>query len=313
MFLPKQWDPREKHCYVTGGTAGLGLSLAVLLTQLGANVSVIGRNKERLAQAVEKLENARENPAQKLHGYSYDMNDGTKSAEALEEACRIYDGRCPDAVFCCAGSSTPGFFVEQDEASMRKGMDQTYWVQTWTAMAASKMMVKQNVQGKIIFVSSYLGYMSMIGYSTYAPGKHALRGLAETLRSELQLYDISVHIFFPGTIYSPGLEEENKTKPKITLKIEEDDTGMTPDQCAAGLLAGVRRGYFHITADFVGDLFRTSTRGTTPYNNVFMDCLKSCIGCIGLFVWRRQVDGMIQAHKEEHSIYLREVGAVKRD
>lgn len=33
----------------------------------------------------------------------------------------------------CAGASTPGFFVEQDERSMREGMDNGYWVQAWTA------------------------------------------------------------------------------------------------------------------------------------------------------------------------------------
>jgi hypothetical protein len=64
-------------------------------------------------------------------------------------------------------------------------------------------------------------------------------GLAETLRSELLLYSVSVHIFFPGTIYSPGYTQENKTKPKITLKIEETDDGLTPEQAASGLLRGM--------------------------------------------------------------------------
>ena len=117
-------------------------------------------------------------------------------------------------------------------------------------------MIKERVQGKIVFVSSLLGYMSIVGYSSYAPAKHALRGnifsnpmetppevffsgLAETLRSELLLYSISVHIFFPGTIYSPGYIEENKIKPKITLQIEEGDTGATPEQSARTLLRGL--------------------------------------------------------------------------
>ena len=63
-------------------------------------------------------------------------------------------------------------------------------------------------------------------------------GLAETLRSELLLYGISVHAYFPATILSPGFEEENKTKPKITLEIEGADEGLTPAQCAKGLIKG---------------------------------------------------------------------------
>jgi len=37
-------------------------------------------------------------------------------------------------------------------------------------------MVAQKVQGKIIFVSSLLGYASFAGYTNYSPGKYALRG-----------------------------------------------------------------------------------------------------------------------------------------
>ena len=59
-----------------------------------------------------------------------------------------------------------------------------------------------------------------------------MTGLAETLHSELMLYGIDVHIAFPGTIYTPGYEEENKTKPKITLKVEETDGGESPESVA---------------------------------------------------------------------------------
>ncbi len=41
---------------------------------------------------------------------------------------------------------------------------------------ASKRMVRTCTKGKIVFVSSILGYFGMIGYSTYSPGKHAIRG-----------------------------------------------------------------------------------------------------------------------------------------
>lgn len=118
------------------------------------------------------------------------------------------------------------------------------------------------VDGKIVLVSSTLGLIGLIGYSQYGPMKHAIRGmcllmptidameylgspnliplagLAESLRSELILYGISVHAYFPGTIFSPGLEEENKTKPKITVEIEGTEDGSTPAECAKGLIKG---------------------------------------------------------------------------
>jgi 3-dehydrosphinganine reductase len=51
-------------------------------------------------------------------------------------------------------------------------------------------MVAQKVQGKIIFVSSLLGYASFAGYTNYSPGKYALRGMS----TPLSLPPESLHI-----------------------------------------------------------------------------------------------------------------------
>ncbi|KAJ6515826.1 oxidoreductase [Mycena sanguinolenta] len=298
-----KWSPNGKHCYITG-SSGLCLALAILLTKKGAHVSIVARDEQKLRNALDELEKARQSPDQKLNTYSYSINEAGPAADALEAVCAAHGGRCPDAIFLCAGASTPGFFVEETETSQRKGMEMAYWVQASTALAAAKRMVRDRFAGKIVFTSSVLGYMSFIGYSAYSPGKHALRGLAETLRSELILYNIGVHIFFPATIYSPGYVEENKTKPKITLKIEETDEGLQPDLVAEALLRGVENGNFHISADLLGNIFRSSTRGATPHNSVLMDGIYSLLGWIGLALWRRGVDRTIMEHRAEHEAYL---------
>jgi 3-dehydrosphinganine reductase len=104
------------------------------------------------------------------------------------------------------------------------------------------------------------------------------------------MYDISVHCYFPGTIYSPGFEEEEKCKPAITKKIEGADEGLSPGACAKVLLTGpssslvrfrkfvssrltpsflgVERGHFHITNDLIGHLFRNASRGLSPMNSL---------------------------------------------
>lgn len=52
---------------------------------------------------------------------------------------------------------------------------------------ASKRMVRSSTKGKIVFVSSVLGYFGMIGYSSYSPGKHAIRGKFGVNASRLAL------------------------------------------------------------------------------------------------------------------------------
>ena len=52
------------------------------------------------------------------------------------------------------------------------------------------------------------------------------------------LYGVDVHIFFPGVMYTPGLEEENKSKPQIVKTIEGVDDGITAEQAALTLFRG---------------------------------------------------------------------------
>jgi 3-dehydrosphinganine reductase len=93
------------------------------------------RHSHRAVDTFENLQQkARQNPEQVLKAYSFSLTDAASSAAALEAACQAHEGRNPDAVLLCAGASTPGFFVEEDEQSLRKGMDDGYWVQAWSAL-----------------------------------------------------------------------------------------------------------------------------------------------------------------------------------
>ncbi|KAI0343504.1 oxidoreductase [Trametopsis cervina] len=306
------WDPKGKHCYVTGGTSGLGLSLALLLAKRGAHVSIVARDNVRISKALIQLEGARQSPSQLFHAYSFSVDKAAEAEAALEVSTVPFGGKCPDAIFLCAGKSRPGFFVEQTEEQLKQCMDETYWAQAWSALAASKRMVRDGVQGKIVFVASVLAYFSFVGYSTYSPGKFAIRGLAEALQSEFLMYGIGVHITFPGTIFSPGLEEENKVKPQITLKLEESDEGMQPDAIAEHLLHGVAKGKFHITYDFIGNVFRASSRGSSPGNHGLLDQIYSAIAAIALPIWRGSVDSKVRSHGQEHYAYLQDKGLVSK-
>jgi 3-dehydrosphinganine reductase len=66
--------------------------------------------------------------------YSFSLNDASNSEAALEAVCHGNGDKCPGAVFLCAGGAQPGFFLDADEASLKKGMDDAYWVQAWSAL-----------------------------------------------------------------------------------------------------------------------------------------------------------------------------------
>ena len=76
----------------------------------------------------------RQSPEQVFKTYSFALNSETASAAAIAAAGVPFGGRCPDAVFLCAGASRPGFFVEQTESSLRAGMEATFYAQAFTAL-----------------------------------------------------------------------------------------------------------------------------------------------------------------------------------
>ena len=45
-----------QHCYITGGSAGLGLGAALALVKRGAHVSIVARDQDRLDLAIKELE-----------------------------------------------------------------------------------------------------------------------------------------------------------------------------------------------------------------------------------------------------------------
>lgn len=310
MFSSKKWSPEGLHVYITGGSQGLGLALAKLVARKGAHVSIVARTQSKLDDALKELEANRQSPDQIFKAFSFSLNTAEESAAALQAASDAHGGKVPDAVFACAGAAKPMYLLEMQPEDLSRGMANGYWVQAWTAFAAAKQMVRENKKGKIVLVSSTLGYMSLIGYSSYSPAKHALRGLADSLHSELMLYGIDTHVFFPPTMYTPGFEEENKTKPAITRTIESTDEGLTADQAAAGLLAGVEKGHAHITADLITSLFRASTRGCAPRSNAALDFVLDLVALVGTPIWRRSVDKQVLAHRVEHMEYLRGKGLV---
>lgn len=72
-------------------------------------------------------------------------------------------------------------------------------------------------------------------------------------------------------MFSPGFDEEMKTKPQITKDIEEGDQPATTEYAAMALYKGVVKGHAHISSNFITDLFKASTRGAVPRNNWIMD------------------------------------------
>ncbi|KAH8549368.1 hypothetical protein BGW37DRAFT_522501 [Umbelopsis sp. PMI_123] len=272
--------PAGKLCLITGGSTGLGKALAASMSASGADVVIVARRPAELAAAVQEIEAKKLNASQIIMSISADVTSKSDIVRIFDET-REKMNRDPDYVFACAGASFPKMFLDHTMDDFEFLSNLNYLGQAYIAHQAAKRMVESKIKdGKIVFVSSILGLMSFAGWSTYAPTKYAVRGLADTLRNELQRHKINIHIFYPGSIFSPGFEVENQTKPHITRVIEGTNDGQTPEECARSLTKGLEAGYYSITTDFLTDLLRTVGRGVGPTNGFFSDWILSGLGWI---------------------------------
>lgn len=205
----------------------------------------------------------------------------------------------------------PGLFIEMPIEAFRDQMDSNYFSSMYVAHAALRAWLPSTAQKRsaapvseearhIIFTSSVAAFYPLAGYSPYTPSKSALRALSDTLSQELHLYSshtaIKTHVVFPATIYTAGLETENKTKHAITKKLEEADGGQTPDQVAEASIKGLERGEELITTSgILGYLMKAGNLGSSKRNGwVIVDTITSWLVSVVLVFVRWDMDRTVK-------------------
>ncbi|MCJ1228977.1 hypothetical protein MMC12_005641 [Toensbergia leucococca] len=324
VFRGKNHFPVDgRTIVITGGSQGTGRSAARILAQKGANVLIVARTVQTLKDALEDISAAAIRPhSQRFHYISADLMNPAEGARIISEATAWNNNQPPDIVWCCAGSCHPTLFIDTPIEMLREQMDHNYFstayiahaaLQSWlrpstikpTKTSPSTSSPEQLPARHLIFTSSLVAFYPVIGYGPYSPGKHALRSLSDTLSQELQLYtqspEVKIHTVFPGTIFTASLEAEQKIKPAITKKMEEDDGGQQPDEVAESSIKGLERGDEMITTTLLGMALKASALATSKRNGWgVVDTLMSWIMAVVVLFVRRDMDGKVRKWGQVH-------------
>ena len=225
---------RGRHAVVTGGSAGIGLAIARRLVGLGAGVTLVARNPERLERAASELAGART--------VVLDVSD----AEAVAAVVPSELAEQPaDILVNCAGISTPARFTDLTPDQLRREMDINYFGAVWTTRAALPHFLDRG-SGHILNVGSIASLVGVHGYAAYTPPKFALYGLSEVLRAELTPRGIGVTIVLPTSTRTAMLEHELEEAPPEAKRLIESTRVLEPDQVAGAALKAVARGRFEV-------------------------------------------------------------------
>ncbi|XP_030376132.1 3-ketodihydrosphingosine reductase [Scaptodrosophila lebanonensis] len=271
-----------RHVVVTGGSKGIGLSLAVECAMKGANVTVIARDEKMLSGAVALMELIRQRPEQRFQYRSLDIGgDYVEVARVLSEVEEslgdIY------MLINCAGFAICGVFESVSVADTHKLMNVNFFGSyNCTRYVLPKM--KKAGEGIIVITSSQAAMFGIYGYGPYAASKYALRAMAETIAMESREQGVSVTLALPCDTNTPGFEEEEKSKPRETKIISGSGGLMQPEQMAKAILKDALKGNFISTLGAESWLITLLGGALMPWDGFFTNLLHAIvIGPLRLF------------------------------
>jgi NAD(P)-dependent dehydrogenase (short-subunit alcohol dehydrogenase family) len=184
-----------KTILVTGASSGIGRSVAIECSRMGAIVIITGRNSIRLQETYDSLEG--EGHAQII----FDLMN-TKDISSLVDGIPPLDG-----IVHSAGLTKPIPFQFIDEESLTSIMNVNFVAPTLISQSILKKR-KLNKGASIIFISSISGILcSAVAESLYSASKGAVNGIVKAMAIELSAKGIRVNSVNPGVIETPIFSE----------------------------------------------------------------------------------------------------------
>jgi len=240
---------------ITGASMGIGRATAREVVQRGGSAALIARGHAALADTAQELSQLVGGGQQFVETIAADTTDSHALAPALDD---FLDRRgAPDHLINCVGAALPGYVRDLRLEDFRSQLEINYLSQLIPTLTLLPGMVERH-SGHISFISSMMGYFGMIGYGAYAPAKFAIVGLAETLRHELKPSGIGVSVLYPPDTDTPGLANENKTKPAETAIMSEAAGMLSPERVAHTFVDGILDGKFSIHPKGSGWIWRVN-------------------------------------------------------
>ncbi len=231
-----------KRVLIVGGSKGIGRSLAVRLASRRASVCIAARGEVGLADVAADL---RDSFGGRHACVAFDVADPRSIQSARDRVLDALGGL--DVVVCASGTARAAGFLDAPEDDFRRMMEVNYLGHVNVVRAFAPTLTAQG-HGSICLLSSIVAFVPIYGYSAYAASKGAIVAFGESLRQEMKLHGVRVTLFYPPTTDTPGLEEENRTKPDAVWAIESQSGWnriYSPDEVAVSIAAAIERGLAH--------------------------------------------------------------------
>jgi short-subunit dehydrogenase len=180
---------------ITGAGSGLGKELALLFSQQGFHILMVGRNYERLSAARLEIESSGGNgDIMELDIRNpFDIEVLTTKLKSTYEIYGLVNN---------AGIGHFGPFTEMRDESIKETLD-TNILGTILMTKTFLPLILQNGEGRLINIISTAGLRGKVNEAVYAASKFAIRGFTESLQKEYENSKLKINAVYMGGMDTP--------------------------------------------------------------------------------------------------------------
>lgn len=225
---------KDRVCWVTGASSGIGKALCEALARSGARVVLSARHAESLEKVRQELSNPEKH---------FILELDLEHSSVFPELAKQVNERCGriDFLFNNGGLSQRAEAAKTPLEVDRRIMEINYFGN----IALSKAVLpyfQQQQSGHIIVISSIAGKFGFFLRSAYSASKHALHGFYESLALEEEKNNIHVTIACPGKINTPiSVNALTGSGEKHGVMDHNQASGMSVERCVELLLRAVSK------------------------------------------------------------------------
>ncbi len=208
-------DLKNKNALVCGSTQGIGKATAMALAELGANVTLIARNEEKLKEVLSELPNTYQEHNYIVADFQYPEELGQKVTERLQSIGTYH------ILVNNTGGPRGGAVFSADLADFEHAFTQ-HLKSNHVLVQAVVPKMKEADFGRIINIISTSVKQPLDGLGVSNTIRGAVANWSKTLANELGEYGITVNNVLPGATSTERLHEIIKSKALKSGRTEEE-------------------------------------------------------------------------------------------
>ena len=179
---------------ITGAGRGIGRTIALAFSRLGASLTLAARTESELSETVKLCQDI----GAQAQAVVTDVTDWDQVQNLVVAAFREYGE--VDVLVNSAGIYGPiGPTIDVDLDAWKRGVEVNLYAPLYLCRALMPHFMQRR-QGKIILLGGGGATAPLPNFSSYAASKAGLARLADTLAEELKPYNVQVNVIAPGLV-----------------------------------------------------------------------------------------------------------------